>query len=80
MGSDPNNQHYPKYLMNIVIVSIYPPPIGGVSAHSSRLLDYLLEYKRRATFIDVSKPEADHDQVRNMSELLMFFYHSCDFQ
>ncbi len=60
--------------MRIVLVSIYPPPIGGVSAHSSRLLDYLLENKRRVTFIDVSRPKADHEQVKNMSELLMFFY------
>ncbi len=60
--------------MRIVIVSIYPPPIGGVSAHSSRLLDFLIEKKRKVTFLDVSKPISDHKQVKNMSELSMFFY------
>jgi glycosyltransferase involved in cell wall biosynthesis len=60
--------------MKIILVGIYPPPYGGVSSHTGRLLEFLIRKDRDAVLIDISPFDSNHDHVINMSELKTFFF------
>ena len=74
MGLITDNGSDIEYRMKIFLVGIYPPPYGGVSIHSQRLLEYLIAQKKDVFLIDVSKLPSNVNNVQTMNEMRMFWY------